>query len=272
MATLLRRLLRSRHLQNHAAFCREYDRVAEAVDPVLVGRHPSRAQFFRWQSGELLGTPYPDHCRVLEAMFSGYTAAQMFAPDDGQAPAAPLTGGPGAVLDIVAAFTTRAEFAAAMPVHGLLDGARDIRALGLSLNVISQQVPDRRLTAMIGSGTQIRCAFLRPDGTAIAEREHEEGHPPGLLSGLTRTNITALARLRDRLAPSARHQVDLRTYDEVPRHNVLLIDELCVAQPYLGDARGLDSPTLVIRRGHGPGLFAVYEQVFETIWARSCPV
>lgn len=232
--TRLRALLRARHLQNFPAFCREYDRIASVLDPALVGRHPSRAQFFRWQSGELLGLPYPDHCRVLEAMFSGVGIREIFATDDGEPAVRPAPQARPAVLDVVAAFATRAEFAATMPVHGLFDGARDIRAVGLSLNLISQQYPDAQLREMVENGTRLRCAFLRPDGTAIGIREREEGHPPGLLSDLTRTNIAALVRLRSRLTEAARERVELRAYDEVPRQNVLLVDdETCVAQPYL---------------------------------------
>lgn len=176
--TRLRSLLRRRHLHNHATFCREYDRVAAAVDPALVGHHPSRAQFFRWQSGELLGRPYPGHCRILETMFSGFTTAELFAPDDGTAsPPAPDPGGP--TLDLVAAFATRADFAAAMPVHGLLDGARDIRAVGLSLNLIAQQFPDTKLCEMIENGTSLRCAFFgqgeRRSSCASARRTNPSG-------------------------------------------------------------------------------------------------
>ncbi|MEV6325988.1 hypothetical protein AB0M45_33205 [Nocardia sp. NPDC051787] len=81
MAAALIRLkveLRQKHLQTHSAFCREYDRVAQTIDPALVGTSPGRAQFHRWLSGALKGLPYPHHCRVLEKMFPGYTAAQLF--------------------------------------------------------------------------------------------------------------------------------------------------------------------------------------------------
>lgn len=72
--------LRQKHWQPHTAFCREYDRAARAIDPDLVGTAPSRAQFHRWLSGDLVSLPYPHHCRVLEKMFPGLTAAQLFEP------------------------------------------------------------------------------------------------------------------------------------------------------------------------------------------------
>jgi hypothetical protein len=41
---------------------------------------PSRAQLHRWLTDSLRGLPYPDHCRVLEEMFPGWTAEQLFQP------------------------------------------------------------------------------------------------------------------------------------------------------------------------------------------------
>jgi hypothetical protein len=64
---VLKMLLQQRHLQTHSAFRREYDRVAARVDPALKGGWPSKAQFYRWLSGDLIGLPYADHCRILEA-------------------------------------------------------------------------------------------------------------------------------------------------------------------------------------------------------------
>ncbi len=75
---MLKVLLQHRHLQTHRAFCREYDRVAAEVDPTLRGGWPSKAQFYRWLSGDLIGLPYSDHCRVLEKMFPGWTVDQLF--------------------------------------------------------------------------------------------------------------------------------------------------------------------------------------------------
>jgi hypothetical protein len=75
---VLKVLLQHRHLQTHRAFCREYDRVAAKADPTLRGGWPSKAQFYRWLSGELVGLPYPDHCRILESMFPGWKVDQLF--------------------------------------------------------------------------------------------------------------------------------------------------------------------------------------------------
>ena len=43
-------------------------------------------------------------------------------------------------------------------------------------------------------------------------------------------------------------------YDETIRFNIILVDDqTCVAQPYLPHGRGIDSPTLLIRRNGAPG-------------------
>jgi hypothetical protein len=79
-STLLRDLLRRRHLQNYRAFCRAYNTAAAMIDKSLVGSYPAERQFYQWTTGDMAGLPYPDHCNVLEAMFPGYSARQLFEP------------------------------------------------------------------------------------------------------------------------------------------------------------------------------------------------
>ena len=78
--TLLKALLRARHGQKHSTFCREWDKVAKAIDPQLVGSWPRHAQFYRWLRGELRELPYPDSCRVLESMFPQHNVKDLFEP------------------------------------------------------------------------------------------------------------------------------------------------------------------------------------------------
>ncbi|WP_344266270.1 hypothetical protein [Actinomadura napierensis] len=89
-------LLLERHWQTHRTFASEYDKAARKVDTALVGKGPSRAQLHRWTSGELKGLPYSDHCRVLEKMFPGWTAEQLFerVTDDQAAESAPTVQAP----------------------------------------------------------------------------------------------------------------------------------------------------------------------------------
>jgi hypothetical protein len=80
---VLKALLQHRHLQTHSTFSREYNRVAAKIDPTLRGSGPSKAQFYRWLSGDLVGLPYADHCRILEGMFPGWKIDQLFQVHDG---------------------------------------------------------------------------------------------------------------------------------------------------------------------------------------------
>jgi hypothetical protein len=289
---LLKALLKQRHLQGHRAFCKEYDRIAGKVDSDLKGGWPSKAQFYRWLSGDLVGLPYADHCRILEAMFPKWTAEQLFGPYNGglefipepaatpspaepkppaaRTPPRPNTG----VADIVAAFANRADFIHHMPPARLFDSAKDIRMVGLSLNVLCQNYPDRVLLRQLEAGTTVSCLFLDPDGENITRRELEESDPPGHLTALTRLNIDAIRRIKAKLSPDAQPNLRIRIYDEPVRFNITVIDDtLCLVQPYLPDARGLESPTLVLERQPNPaGLFDTFAQVFETMWDRATEV
>jgi hypothetical protein len=85
-STLLSDLLRRRHLHNYRAFCRAYNVAAALIDKSLVGSYPAEQHFYQWVAGDMIGLPYPDHCNVLEAMFPGYSARQLFEPGQDDSP------------------------------------------------------------------------------------------------------------------------------------------------------------------------------------------
>jgi hypothetical protein len=98
---MLKILLREKHWQNYSTFCVEYDKAARRIDPDLAGRYPSRAQLHRWLTGAVRSLPYADHCRVLEEMFPGWTAEQLFRPSTGERPltlGAPVISPPASVV------------------------------------------------------------------------------------------------------------------------------------------------------------------------------
>ncbi len=79
----LKALVRRRHL-TYESFCREWDRTAKSVDDRLKGSYPGRAQYYRWLRGDLVnGRPYPDACRMLEAMFPAWSVESLFSPCPG---------------------------------------------------------------------------------------------------------------------------------------------------------------------------------------------
>jgi hypothetical protein len=76
----LKVLISQRHM-SYEAFCREWDRVAGNTDDALKGHYPGRAQYYRWLRGDLANKrPYPDACRMLEAMFPGWPVERLFSP------------------------------------------------------------------------------------------------------------------------------------------------------------------------------------------------
>lgn len=269
---LLQILLRQRQWHRYGLFRAAYDDAARRIDRELVGTAPSRAQLHRWTSGELKRLPYTDHCRVLERMFPGWTAGQLFGPCPDDVAGEREEGHP--MADVTAVFPTRAGFTAAWPPNRLFDDARHVRIAGLSLNLVCQQYPDRHLRRLIEGGAELRCLFLDPDGEAIRARGREEGYTGDQLVTLTRLNIALLARLRDRLTPQARDRFTIAVYDETVRFTIVLVDEeLCVVQPYLPHDRGLDSPTLMLRRKpHEPGLYTTFEGIYTELWDRSRPI
>jgi len=84
LAIALKALIRQRHM-SYEAFCREWDRVAKSMDDALIGHYPGRAQYYRWLRGDLSHKrPYPDACRMLEAMFPGWSVEGLFSPYTGE--------------------------------------------------------------------------------------------------------------------------------------------------------------------------------------------
>ncbi|WP_084485774.1 DUF5919 domain-containing protein [Nocardia beijingensis] len=268
MGTVLKALLQQRHLQTVSAFNREYDRIAGEYEPELVGAGPKKAQFYRWLSGDLASLPYPHHRRILETMFPGWSVDELFEDCTDPADIRAARGRTSAqtIADVEAIFASRTDFLQAMPPRKLFEGARRIDMAGLSLNLLCQQ-SDTDLMKLLESGTTLRCLFLDPNGSHIRARESEEGHTPGVLSSLTELNMKCLIRAQKKYAQQD-NVIQIRTYDETVRFNIILVDSaVCVIQPYLPRARGVESPTLVARKSEQAGLFDTFSEVFETMWS-----
>lgn len=176
--------------------------------------------------------------------------------------------------DLTAVYLSRSEFLHANPPHQLFGAASDIAMSGVSLNLFCQHYPDTEISRLLQTGTTIRCLFLDPTGRHSADREAEEGHTPSILSTLTTLNIRTLQRIQERLPEEARPNLQLRTYNEPVRFNLTMIDTTtCIVAPYLPNARGVESPTLLInKRDDTPGLFAIFTTVFDHLWNRGRPI
>ncbi|MGF0316535.1 DUF5919 domain-containing protein [Nocardia fluminea] len=275
MGTVLKALLQERHIQTVSAFNREYDRAALTIDSGAVGAGPKKAQFYRWLAGNISTLPYPHHCRVLQGMFPGWTAAELFSEYNESASLSdrvlngnlPENGRVERISDIASVFPRRADFLESSSPQDLFRDARTIDLAGISLNILCQQCSDSEVLRMMREGTFIRCLFLDPDGLSIQARELEEGHAPGALTSLTRLNIHMLQRVRSKWKSTMGGNIAIRLYDAPARFNICIVDsEVCVMQPYLPFARGLESPTFVARQNGSRGIFQTFSEVFEEMW------
>lgn len=173
--------------------------------------------------------------------------------------------------DLLAVYPTRTDFTDSHTPAELFDQAKTIDAVGLSLNLLCQQYPDKRLRAMVEAGAHLRLLFIDPAGDAVRRYEVEEGYRAGQIAALTELNIQSVQqRVQGRLSANCAGSLQLRAYDETTRFNLVLIDrERCVMQPYLPGTRGVDSPTFLIQRSSATvGLFPTFEQVFASLWDR----
>ncbi|WIN00436.1 DUF5919 domain-containing protein [Actinoplanes oblitus] len=93
------------------------------------------------------------------------------------------------------------------------------------------------------------------------------------VGALTTLNLQGVLRVRDRLPANIRDRVEVATYDQTIRVNITLINNsVCVAQQYLPHARGVESPTMVIKkRWPDAGLYPVFERTFHELWSGGQP-
>ncbi|MEU4417679.1 hypothetical protein AB0G00_05345 [Nocardia salmonicida] len=163
----LKKLLRERHWQKYATFCREYDRVAKSIDAELVGTAPSRGQLHRWLAGELKGLPYPDHCRILEGLFPGWTAAGLFeSVADDDLPISDATDVGQLIRAVSEAFQTPDSHRAEWTPEASNGQPHRAVTLDGAIGSVGQEIPDsmQRITKKLVA--LARVLRLSPDETA----------------------------------------------------------------------------------------------------------
>ncbi|GAA1508450.1 DUF5919 domain-containing protein [Streptomyces synnematoformans] len=278
----IKALIQERHL-SYTGFCQEWEKIAAGFDNRLAGSHPGHAQFYRWLKGDLRsGKPRTDSCRVLEAMFPGWSVEELFAPHsrtedprEGSGEHRRTPSEEGRHLDLAGVYMSRPQFLSEVPLYEMIENASIVRASGLSLNLLTQHYADAQIRRLVESGTRFQLLFLDPDSEAMKVREQEEGYETGFLAGLTEINLKIMKeRVRSLLTPEARDRVKIGVSAETIRFNIILIDDSTgVIRPYLPQSRGVDSPTLLTeRRKHGGELFHTFEQVFASLWDRATPL
>jgi hypothetical protein len=275
-ATLLKVLLKQRHLQVHSAFRREYDKVAAKIDRDLVGRAPAKAQFYRWLSGELTGLPYAHHCQVLEGMFPDWPVEQLFKPHSGSLEFVPEPAASGPVLagrdaeaprmsngtnEIVGTYPYRSRFSSEK-WWDLFSNATDrIDLLGYTLYFLPLEHPGLidLLRKKCESGCVVRAAIADPNSPHVAYRDSEENQPITLVVRITST--------LQHFAPLADCENFQLRYQDIPLYNsVFRFDNEMLVTPHLFATPGSAAPLMHLRRNAEDGMFSRFADHFDNVW------
>jgi hypothetical protein len=275
---VLKVLLQRRHLQTHRAFCREYDKVATAIDSTLRGGWPSKAQFYRWLSGDLIGLPYADHCRILEGMFPDWKVDQLFrACDDGIefVPEPPTlqtrkptvrpvssTGPAGhGVSQVVAFYPHRADTPKHLWMDLLVSAQENIDLFANASLFLPEENPEtiEILKEKAAGGIGVRILLGDPDHPAMELRGREER----LFEGIPGRIRMALAYYRPLVDVEG---VEFRLHGTSLYNSIFRYDDQMLVNQHIYGAYGYVAPILHLRKVAGADLFDTYMKSFELVW------
>ena len=275
---VLKVLLQQRHLQTYSAFCREYDRVAADVDRTLRGGWPSKAQFYRWLSGDLVGLPYTDHCRILEGMFPGWKVDQLFQAHDGgiefvPEPSTPRAATPTtrpvplaassdqAVDPVVAFYPHRADTSKHLWMDLLLGAQENIDLFANASLFLPEQNPEAIdiLKKKAASGITVRILLGDPAHPAMELRGREER----LFEAIPGRIRMALAYYRPLVNVEG---IEFRLHGTSLYNSIFRYDDQMLVNQHIYGTYGYIAPILHLRRVAGADLFETYMKSFELIW------
>jgi hypothetical protein len=175
--------------------------VARGIDPDLVGSWPSRATLHRWMTGGVKRLPYPDHCRILEGMFQGWTVDRLLQslPQDHEGSASSEINVSQLMDTVRESLATPASSAAswltparpsrsgdqdmpqALSDHITSDSGDPAPALGRKLIALQHKLrlsdsDTRQLARLAGHVVDLSLAIaiaIEPSGNAVVTYEHE---------------------------------------------------------------------------------------------------
>jgi hypothetical protein len=269
-AVKLRDLLRDRHWQNYRAFCLQYDRAAREIDPSYVGTYPSRAQLHRWQAGGLKSLPYPHHCQVLEVMFPGYSAADLFAAVDGSTPVVPRQRSTDASVDpgsvLVETYPSRNAVPRAL-WDELLDGARErvdiLVYVGMFLTENPALLPS--LKAKGAAGAQVRLLFGDPVSREVTRRSLDEGIGKNAITAKVRNALAFFHKIADEPG------IEIRCHATTLYSSIYRYDDRMIVNPHVFGAPAPHAPAMHLRRSTTAELFDTYAESFDRVWGTASP-
>ncbi|MFI0801368.1 hypothetical protein SAMN04489729_6042 [Amycolatopsis lurida] len=279
---VLKVLLRGRHLQSYRAFCREYDKVAEKIDKSLRGSFPSKAQFYRWLSGELVGLPYADHCRILEAMLPGWQAEQLFELHDGgiefvpephTSPTTETATPPSSAMEpngnpeVFEVFPHRSAIPANLWTRLLDNCCERIDILCLAaLFLVERPTFAKQIRQKASEGAKIRLLFGDPEADEATKRSKEEQLDARTVSARIR-NALAFLRPLDGVPG-----IEARLHTATLYNSVFRFDHEMVINTHVYGLPGAHAPALHIRHTPKGDMFETYMESFETVWSAAKPL
>lgn len=275
---VLKVLLQHRHLQTHRAFCREYDKVAAAVDPTLRGAWPSKAQFYRWLSGELVGLPFPDHCRILEGMFPDWKVDQLFQFHDGGIEFVPEPATPQAVTptvrpipqtgssdqgvdQVVAFYPHRADTPKHLWMDLLVSSQENIDLFANASLFLPEENPEaiEILKEKAASGVRVRILLGDPDHPAMELRGREER----LFDAIPGRIKMALAYYRPLVDVDG---IEFRLHGTSLYNSIFRYDNQMLVNQHIYGTYGYIAPILHLRKMADADLFDTYMKSLELVW------
>jgi hypothetical protein len=275
-AVALKTLLQQRHMQTHTAFCREYDKVAVDLDPALKGGWPSRAQFYRWLSGDLIGLPYTDHCRILERMFPGWKVDQLFQSHDGGIGFIPepsalqvktVTTRPTAPMvkeidQVVAFYPHRADTPKRLWMDLLIGAQEEINLFANASLFLPEENPEaiEIINNKAASGVRVRILLGDPAHPTMELRGREER----LFDAIPGRIRMALAYYRPLVDIDG---IEFRLHGTSLYNSIFRYDDQMLVNQHVYGTYGYLAPILHLRKVPSGDLFETYMRSFELVWS-----
>lgn len=273
---VLKVLLQQRHMQTYRAFCREYDKISAQIDPTLKGGWPSKAQFYRWLSGDLVGLPYADHCRILETMFPGWTVDQLFQVHNDErdailhvskiaSPAIPpvstVTPTEDSADQVVSFYPHRADTPKRLWMDLLVGAQENIDLFANASLFLPEENPIAIdiIKEKAANGVRVRILLGDPDDPAMELRGREER----LFDAIPGRIRMALAYYRPLVDVDG---VEFRLHGTSLYNSIFRYDDQMLVNQHIYGTYGYIAPILHLRKVPRADLFDTYMKSFELIW------
>jgi hypothetical protein len=241
----------------------------------LKGGWPSRAQFYRWLSGDLIGLPYTDHCRILESMFPDWKVDQLFQAHDGgiefipepPAPQKKTVTTPSTVPiapeadQVVAFYPHRADTPKQLWMDLLVSAQEEINLFANASLFLPEENPEaiETLKKKAAGGVQIRILLGDPAHPAMELRGREER----LFEAIPGRIRMALAYYRPLVDIEG---IEFRLHGTSLYNSIFRYDDQMLVNQHIYGTYGYIAPILHLRKVAGGDLFETYMKSFELVW------